>query len=62
MKVFLTETVGDKRIAGPRIIAPNGHAAELMLDVLIEEGELPVNTYLKDSCQDPYHHVSLLQA
>ena len=46
MKIFLTEIVGDKRKAGPRIIATNGHIAECLLDELIESGEVPVNTYL----------------
>ena len=46
MKIFLTEIIGDKRKAGPRIIAANGYVAERLLEELIENSEVPVNTYL----------------
>ena len=46
MYVFVTTIRGDKNWGGPKIIARSFTMAEKVLDELIEDGEVPINTYI----------------
>ena len=54
--VFVTTIRGDKNWGGPKIIARSFTMAEKVLDELIEDGEVPINTYIDGKFIDEIPH------